>query len=123
MTQKDVGLVPDKIVEGDNGDAWVEAQGKDYSPAQISAFILQKMKETAERYLGEPVTEAVITVPAYFNDSQRQPTTDADKTASTDVTPIIKEPNPAPLSSRPNNSITATLSGNPLSSRPTKNNR
>src|SRR3546814_13615437 len=75
MTKKDMGLVSYKIVKHD-ADAWVEAQGKDYSPAQISAFILQKMKETAERYMGETVTEAVITVPAYVNDSQRQATND-----------------------------------------------
>ena len=71
MVAKAKGLVPYKIVSGDNGDAWVEAQGKKYSPSQVSAFILQKMKETAENYLGEKVTQAVITVPAYFNDSQR----------------------------------------------------
>ena len=77
LTQKDKGLVSYKIVGGDNGDAWVESHGKKYSPSQISAFILQKMKETAENYLGEKVTQAVITVPAYFNDSQRQATKDA----------------------------------------------
>jgi molecular chaperone DnaK (HSP70) len=81
MTQKDMGLVPYTIVKADNGDAWVEAQGKKYSPSQISAFILQKMKETAEAYLGEKVTQAVITVPAYFNDAQRQATKDAGKIA------------------------------------------
>src|SRR3546814_821527 len=85
-----------KIVKHD-ADAWVEAQGKDYSPAQISAFILQKMKETAERYLGETVTEAVITVPAYFNDSQRQATKDAGKIAGLDVLRIINEPTAAAL--------------------------
>src|SRR6478735_6690598 len=74
ITKKDTELVPYKIVKGANGDAWVQAGGKDYSPSQISAFILQKMKETAEAYLGETVTQAVITVPAYFNDAQRQPT-------------------------------------------------
>ena len=79
MVKKDTDLVPYKIVTGDNGDAWVESRGKKYAPSQISAFILQKMKETAEAYLGETVTEAVITVPAYFNDSQRQATKDAGK--------------------------------------------
>jgi molecular chaperone DnaK len=96
MTKKDMGLVSYKIVNHD-GDAWVEAQGKDYSPSQISAFILQKMKETAERYLGETVTEAVITVPAYFNDSQRQATKDAGKIAGLDVLRIINEPTAAAL--------------------------
>src|SRR3546814_436160 len=96
MTKKDMGLVSYKIVKHD-ADAWVEAQGKDYSPAQISAFILQKMKETAERYLGETVTEAVITVPAYFNDSQRQATKDAGKIAGLDVLRIINEPTAAAL--------------------------
>src|SRR5689334_4776958 len=85
MVEKDKGLVPYKIVRGDNGDAWVEAQGKKYSPSQISSFILQKMKETAESYLGEKVAEAVITVPAYFNDSQRQATKDAGKIAGLEV--------------------------------------
>jgi molecular chaperone DnaK len=89
--------VPYKIVRGDNGDAWVEVQGKKYSPSQISAFILQKMKETAEAYLGEKVTEAVITVPAYFNDSQRQATKDAGKIAGLDVKRIINEPTAAAL--------------------------
>src|SRR3546814_16827320 len=83
MTKKDMGLVSYKIVKHD-ADAWVEAQGKDYSPAQISAFILQKMKETAARYLGETVTEAVITVPASFNDSQRQAPNAAGKIASSE---------------------------------------
>ena len=96
MTKKDMGLVPYKIVNHD-GDAWVEAQGKDYSPSQISAFILQKMKETAESFLGEKVTEAVITVPAYFNDSQRQATKDAGKIAGLDVLRIINEPTAAAL--------------------------
>ncbi|MBL8835141.1 MAG: Hsp70 family protein, partial [Alphaproteobacteria bacterium] len=81
MVDKDKGLVPYTIIKADNGDAWVEAQGKKYSPSQVSAFILQKMKETAESYLGEKVTQAVITVPAYFNDSQRQATKDAGKIA------------------------------------------
>jgi molecular chaperone DnaK len=96
MTKKDMGLVPYKIVNHD-GDAWVEAQGKDYSPSQISAFILQKMKETAESFLGETVTEAVITVPAYFNDSQRQATKDAGKIAGLEVLRIINEPTAAAL--------------------------
>jgi molecular chaperone DnaK len=97
MTQKDKGLVPYKIIPGDNGDAWVEAHGKKYSPSQISAFILQKMKETAENYLGEKVTQAVITVPAYFNDSQRQATKDAGKIAGLEVLRIINEPTAAAL--------------------------
>ena len=77
MVQKASSVLPYKIIRNDNGDAWVEIRGKGYSPAEISAFILQKMKQTAEDYLGEKVTEAVITVPAYFNDSQRQATKDA----------------------------------------------
>ena len=89
--------VPYKIISGDNGDAWVEAQGKKYAPSQISAFILQKMKETAEAYLGETVTQAVITVPAYFNDSQRQATKDAGKIAGLEVLRIINEPTAAAL--------------------------
>jgi molecular chaperone DnaK len=97
MTKKDVDLVPYKIVKGDNNDAWVEAGGKKYSPSQISAFILQKMKETAERYLGETVSQAVITVPAYFNDSQRQATKDAGKIAGLEVLRIINEPTAAAL--------------------------
>jgi molecular chaperone DnaK len=97
MTKKDMGLVPYKIIEGDNGDAWVQAQGKKYAPSQISAFILQKMKETAESYLGEKVTQAVITVPAYFNDSQRQATKDAGKIAGLEVLRIINEPTAAAL--------------------------
>lgn len=96
MTKKDMGLVPYKIVNHD-GDAWVEGQGEDYSPSQVSAFILQKMKETAESFLGETVTEAVITVPAYFNDSQRQATKDAGKIAGLDVLRIINEPTAAAL--------------------------
>ena len=96
-TKKDVDLVPYKIVKADNGDAWVEADGEKYSPSQISAFILQKMKETAEAHLGEDVTEAVITVPAYFNDSQRQATKDAGKIAGLDVLRIINEPTAAAL--------------------------
>jgi molecular chaperone DnaK len=97
MTKKDMGLVPYKIVSGDNGDAWVNSHGKNYSPSQISAFILQKMKETAENYLGEKVTQAVITVPAYFNDSQRQATKDAGKIAGLEVLRIINEPTAAAL--------------------------
>ncbi len=97
MTEKDKELVPYKIVKGDNGDAWVEAGGKKYSPAQISAMILQKMKETAEAYLGEKVDKAVITVPAYFNDAQRQATKDAGKIAGLEVLRIINEPTAAAL--------------------------
>ncbi len=95
--EKDKGLVPYKIISGENGDAWVEAGGEKYAPSQISAFILQKMKETAESYLGEDVTQAVITVPAYFNDSQRQATKDAGKIAGLDVLRIINEPTAAAL--------------------------
>src|SRR6516164_948473 len=98
MVKKDMGLVPYKIVRGDNGDAWVESHGKKYSPSQISAFILQKMKETAEAYLGEKVEKAVITVPAYFNDAQRQATKDAGKIAGLEVLRIINEPTAAALS-------------------------
>jgi molecular chaperone DnaK len=97
MVKKDVDLVPYKIIPGDNGDAWVESRGKKYAPSQISAFILQKMKETAEAYLGETVTQAVITVPAYFNDSQRQATKDAGKIAGLEVLRIINEPTAAAL--------------------------
>src|ERR1700759_3428060 len=97
ITKKDTELVPYKIVKGQNGDAWVEAGGKDYSPSQISAFILQKMKETAEAYLGETVTQAVITCPAYFNDAQRQATKDAGKIAGLEVLRIINEPTAAAL--------------------------
>jgi len=96
-TQKDKGMVPYKIVKADNGDAWVEAHGTSYSPSQISAMILQKMKETAESYLGEKVEKAVITVPAYFNDAQRQATKDAGKIAGLDVLRIINEPTAAAL--------------------------
>ncbi|MEE8098320.1 MAG: molecular chaperone DnaK [Hyphomicrobium sp.] len=98
MVEKDKKLVPYKIVEGPNGDAWVEAHGKTYSPQQVSAFILQKMKETAEAKLGETVTQAVITVPAYFNDAQRQATKDAGKIAGLEVLRIINEPTAAALS-------------------------
>jgi len=97
MTKKDQDLVPYKIIKADNGDAWVEAHGEKYSPSQISAFILQKMKETAEKFLGEEVTQAVITVPAYFNDSQRQATKDAGKIAGLEVLRIINEPTAAAL--------------------------
>ena len=97
LTEKDKGLVPYHIVSGDNGDAWVEAAGEKYSPSQISAFILQKMKETAESFLGEDVSQAVITVPAYFNDSQRQATKDAGKIAGLEVLRIINEPTAAAL--------------------------
>jgi molecular chaperone DnaK len=97
MTEKDKGLVPYKIIKGPNGDAWVAADGKQYSPSQISAFILQKMKETAEAYLGQPVSQAVITVPAYFNDAQRQATKDAGKIAGLEVMRIINEPTAAAL--------------------------
>jgi molecular chaperone DnaK len=97
VTKKDTELVPYHIVKGQNGDAWVQAGGKDYSPSQISAFILQKMKETAEAYLGETVTQAVITVPAYFNDAQRQATKDAGQIAGLEVLRIINEPTAAAL--------------------------
>ena len=97
VTEKDKKLVPYKIVKGDNGDAWVEAAGKKLSPSQISAMILQKMKETAEAYLGEKVEQAVITVPAYFNDAQRQATKDAGKIAGLEVLRIINEPTAAAL--------------------------
>ncbi len=97
MTKKDMGLVPYKIIRASNGDAWVEADGKQYSPSQISAFVLQKMKETAEAYLGQPVSQAVITVPAYFNDAQRQATKDAGKIAGLEVLRIINEPTAAAL--------------------------
>jgi molecular chaperone DnaK len=97
MTKKDMGLVPYKIIKAANGDAWVTSDGKQYSPSQISAFTLQKMKETAEAYLGSPVTQAVITVPAYFNDAQRQATKDAGKIAGLEVLRIINEPTAAAL--------------------------
>ncbi len=97
ITKKDTELVPYGIVKGKNGDAWVEAGGEKYSPSQISAFILQKMKETAEAYLGETVTQAVITVPAYFNDAQRQATKDAGQIAGLEVLRIINEPTAAAL--------------------------
>ena len=97
MVEKDKKLVPYKISRASNGDAWVEADGKTYSPSQISAFILQKMKETAEAYLGQKVEQAVITVPAYFNDAQRQATKDAGKIAGLEVLRIINEPTAAAL--------------------------
>ncbi|MBM3627369.1 MAG: molecular chaperone DnaK [Alphaproteobacteria bacterium] len=97
MVAKDKGLVPYKIAKADNGDAWVEARGQRYAPSQVSAFTLQKMKETAEAYLGEAVTQAVITVPAYFNDAQRQATKDAGKIAGLEVLRIINEPTAAAL--------------------------
>src|ERR1700720_213478 len=97
IVEKDKSLVSYKLVRGDNGDAWVEANGKKYSPSQISAFILQKMKETAERHLGDKVTQAVITVPAYFNDAQRQATKDAGRIAGLEVLRIINEPTAAAL--------------------------
>jgi molecular chaperone DnaK len=95
--QKDIQTSPFKIVKADNGDAWIEAKGETYSPSQISAFVLQKMKETAEKYLGQEVTKAVITVPAYFNDSQRQATKDAGKIAGLEVERIVNEPTAAAL--------------------------
>ena len=95
--KKDIAAAPFKIVNSEKGDAWIEAKGEKYSPSQISAFILQKMKETAEKYLGQEVTKAVITVPAYFNDAQRQATKDAGKIAGLEVLRIINEPTAASL--------------------------
>src|SRR5512136_561666 len=95
--QKDINLMPFKIVKAPNGDAWVEVRGKQIAPPQVSAEVLRKMKKTAEDYLGETVTEAVITVPAYFNDSQRQATKDAGRVAGLDVKRIINEPTAAAL--------------------------
>src|SRR6056300_1999234 len=92
VVQKDIGMVPYNIVKADNGDAWVEAKGQKMAPPQVSAEVLKKMKKTAEDYLGEKVTEAVITVPAYFNDSQRQATKDAGRIAGLEVKRIINEP-------------------------------
>ena len=109
MTQKDKGLVPYTIVKGGGNDAWVEADGKTYSPSQISAFTLTKMKETAEAYLGQPVTQAVITVPAYFNDAQRQATKDAGKIAGLDVLRIINEPTAAALAYGLDKKTTGTI--------------
>src|SRR6202521_635800 len=97
VVKKDMGMVSYKIVKADNGDAWVEVQGKKMAPQEISARVLQKMKKTAEDYLGETVTEAVITVPAYFNDSQRQATKDAGRIAGLNVKRIINEPTAAAL--------------------------
>jgi len=97
MTQKDIKMMPYKIVRGPNGDAWVEAHGKQYSPSQVGAFVLTKMKETAEAFLGKTVTQAVVTVPAYFNDPQRQATKDAGKIAGLDVKRVINEPTAAAL--------------------------
>src|SRR6187549_1656435 len=97
VVQKDIGMVPYKIVAAENGDAWVEAQGRNMAPPEVSARVLAKMKKTAEDYLGEPVTEAVITVPAYFNDSQRQATKDAGRIAGLEVKRIINEPTAAAL--------------------------
>ncbi len=109
MVAKDKGMVPYKIVPGPNGDAWVEVKAEKYSPSQISAFILQKMKETAEAYLGEKVTQAVITVPAYFNDAQRQATKDAGKIAGLEVLRIINEPTAAALAYGLDKSGTKTI--------------
>ncbi|XP_076904162.1 heat shock 70 kDa protein, mitochondrial-like [Bidens hawaiensis] len=103
QTQKEMGMVPYKIVKAPNGDAWVEANGQKYSPSQIGAFVLTKMKETAEAYLGKTINKAVITVPAYFNDAQRQATKDAGKIAGLDVQRIINEPTAAALSYGLNN--------------------
>jgi len=96
-TQSDLKNLPYKVVRASNGDAWVEARGQQYSPSQIGAFVLMKMKETAESYLGQDVRDAVVTVPAYFNDSQRQATKDAGKIANLDVKRIINEPTAAAL--------------------------
>ena len=109
MVAKDKEMVPYKIVPGPNGDAWVEVKGEKYSPGQISAFILQKMKETAESYLGEKVSQAVITVPAYFNDAQRQATKDAGKIAGLEVLRIINEPTAAALAYGLDKSGTKTI--------------
>lgn len=107
--KKDQALVPYSIIKGENGDAWVEAAGEKYAPSQVSAFILQKMKETAESYLGESVSEAVITVPAYFNDSQRQATKDAGRIAGLDVLRIINEPTAAALAYGMDKDATGTI--------------
>ena len=109
VTAKDKDMVPYKIVPGPNGDAWVEVKGEKYSPSQISAFVLQKMKETAESYLGEKVSQAVITVPAYFNDAQRQATKDAGKIAGLEVLRIINEPTAAALAYGLDKSGTKTI--------------
>src|SRR5215213_3824642 len=97
VTKTDMAMVPYKIAPGPNGDAWVQVKGKNYSPSQISAYVLQKMKETAESYLGQQVTDAVITVPAYFNDAQRQATKDGGRIAGLNVLRIINEPTAAAL--------------------------
>ncbi len=97
IVQKDIGMVPYRITKAANGDAWVKGRDKDYAPAEVSAFVLQKMKQTAEDYLGQPVTQAVITVPAYFNDAQRQATKDAGRIAGLEVLRIINEPTAAAL--------------------------
>ena len=97
IVQKDIGMVPYRIVKADNGDAWVEAQGRKMAPPEISARVLMKMKKTAEDFLGEEVTDAVVTVPAYFNDSQRQATKDAGRIAGLNVKRIINEPTAAAL--------------------------
>lgn len=97
VVQKDIKMVPYAICEANNGDAWIEVKGEKLAPPQISAEVLKKMRKTAEEYLGEPVTEAVITVPAYFNDSQRQATKDAGRIAGLDVKRIINEPTAAAL--------------------------
>jgi molecular chaperone DnaK len=97
IVQKDIDMVPYKIVKADNGDAWIESQGKKMAPPEISARVLMKMKKTAEEFLGEEVTEAVVTVPAYFNDSQRQATKDAGRIAGLNVKRIINEPTAAAL--------------------------
>jgi molecular chaperone DnaK len=96
-TKKDMEILPYKIIPGNNGDAWVEARGEKYSPSQVGAFVLTKMRETAESYLGRNVQKAVVTVPAYFNDAQRQATKDAGKIAGLDVQRIINEPTAAAL--------------------------
>ena len=97
VVQRDISMVPYRIIKADNGDAWVEVNGKKMAPQEVSARVLQKMKQTAEEYLGEPVTRAVITVPAYFNDSQRQATKDAGRIAGLEVERIINEPTAAAL--------------------------
>ena len=97
MVQRDIKMVPYKIIKADNNDAWIEVRGKKIAPPEVSAQVLKKMKKTAEDYLGEPVTEAVITVPAYFNDSQRQATKDAGRIAGLEVKRIINEPTAAAL--------------------------
>jgi molecular chaperone DnaK len=117
VVEKDKALVPYKIVPGPNGDAWVEVQGKKYSPSQISAFILTRMKETAESYLGDKVTEAVITVPAYFNDSQRQATKDAGQIAGLEVLRMIIEPTAAALAYRPLLALRPKRRGLPIGQR------